>query len=378
MAKAPEFEIVPPRENPHLFGHEAAEQKFMADFASGKMHHAYLIHGPKGIGKATFAYRIARYVLSQGALIAKAEEGPSLFGDILPPVAPIVPDGMNISPDESLFKRIATGSHTDLLTLAPQYDPKKQTEKRDILIEDARKVPQFLSLTPAEGAWRVVIIDAVDQLNIAAANALLKILEEPPANALLLLVSHEPGGLLPTIRSRCRQFALQAPDRKAFEEVLQTAAPMIDVTDYSALYALSYGSPGMAITLTKHDTVPLYAGWLKALAPTTGDDVRYSFADKAAAIKSPEGWAMLLHTWTTLMHRLSIYPNHDRTHPIVPREDEQLQAIADNVPFAVRQRWLASARQLVGVTDTFNLDKRYTVRLMLDPERLTRQFPAAA
>lgn len=375
MAKAPEIEIVPPRENPSLFGHDAAEQKFLADFQSGKLHHAYLITGPKGIGKATFAYRMARFVLSHGALSSAAEQGPSLFGDMLPAAAP--EPNLGMSADDPLFRRIATGSHTDLLTVTPQYDAKKGVEKATISIEESRKVPQFLSLTPAEGNWRVVIIDAVDQLTNQAANALLKILEEPPANALLFLVCHEPGGILPTIKSRCRQFALTPPTREAFEHTLQTIAPHIEVTDYPALYALSYGSPGLAITLTKHRTVPLYAGWLKALQPTASDEAKNAFINEAASVKSPEAWAMLLHTWTTLMHRLSLFPHEDK-HQIAIREHEQLQAIADAVPFDARQRWLASARQLVTVTDTFNLDKRYTIRLMLDPERLTAQFPAAA
>lgn len=376
MAKAPEIEIVPPRENPSLFGHEAAEQKFLADFQSGKLHHAYLITGPKGIGKATFAYRMARFVLSHGALSSAAEQGPSLFGDMLP-AAPAAEPKLDMSVDDPLFRRIATGSHTDLLTVTPQYDAKKGVEKANISIEESRKVPQFLSLTPAEGNWRVVIIDAVDQLTNQAANALLKILEEPPANALLFLVCHEPGGILPTIKSRCRQFALTPPTRDAFEHTLQTIAPHIEVTDYPALYALSYGSPGLAITLTKHRTVPLYAGWLKALQPTASDEAKNAFINEAASVKSPEAWAMLLHTWATLMHRLSLFPHEDK-HQIVTREHEQLQAIADAVPFDASQRWLASARQLVTVTDTFNLDKRYTIRLMLDPERLTAQFPAAA
>ena len=377
MAKTPELETIPPRENPHLFGHDAAEQKFVADFEAGKLHHAYLITGPKGIGKATFAYRMARYVLAHGALKAQAaEQGPSLFGDALP-AAPVAAPELNMDPQSPLFRRVATGSHTDLLALAPAYDSKKGAEKATISIEESRKVPNFLSMTPAEGDWRVVVIDAVDQLTNQAANALLKILEEPPANALLLLVCHEPGSILPTIKSRCRQFALQPPSRAAFEQTLQTVAPSIDITDYPALYALSYGSPGLAITLTKHRTVPLYGGWLKALQPTASEEAKESFIDEASAIKSPEGWNMLLHTWEVAMHRLSLFPHHDKNQ-IVPRESEQLQSIAEAVPFAARQRWLAAARNLIGVTDTFNLDKHYTIRLLLDPERVIAQFPAAA
>lgn len=378
MAKTPDIEIPSPRENPHLFGHEEAQARFVQDFASGKMHHAYLITGPKGIGKATFAYRMARYVLAHGAQQAAAEEpGMSLFGDALPAAAPAVPS-MDMRTDDPLFRRIANGSHTDLLALAPAYDSKKHVEKDHISVDEARKVPGFLSLTPAEGAWRVVVVDAVDQLNPNAANALLKIMEEPPENALLLLVCHQPGAILPTIRSRCRQFLLASPDRPAFDRVLQEIAPQVELSDYSALYALSYGSPGLAVTLAQHKGLQHYAAWLAAMQPNASTDTKQSFASEAAAIKSPDSWSALIHAWEVVMHRLSLFPDYDRDHPIFRAEEGQLAAIAQAVPFPARQRWIASARLLLAQTDTFHLDKKATLRLLLDPARLAQQFPAAA
>lgn len=376
MAKRDEIEILQPRENPNLFGHDAAEQRFLQDFAREKLHHAYLIAGPKGIGKATMAFRLARFILSQGALSVTVEQGPSLFGDVAPP--PPAPEGLAIDPESSLFRRIATGSHTDLLTLAPAFDAKKGTEKAQIGVDDARKVPEFLSLTPAEGAWRVVVVDAVDQLNTNAANALLKILEEPPANSILLLVCHELGGILPTIRSRCRLFPLEAPNRSDFERILQEVAPQIDLSDYPALYGLAYGSPGLAITLARHKGLDHYAGWLSAMQPTASAEERQRFADASAYAKSPDAWMSLMHGWNTAMHRLSLFPHYDRARPIHQREAAWLESITSAMPFARRQQWQESARMLVGATEIFNLDKRATVRLMLEPARLIRQFPAAA
>lgn len=378
MAKTPEIDIPGPRENPHLFGHDAAQQRFMQDFASGKMHHAYLITGPKGIGKATFAYRMARYVLAHGAQQAAVEDpGPSLFGDALPAAASAAPS-MEMGVDDPLFRRVAGGSHTDLLALAPAYDSKKHMEKDHISVDDARKVPGFLSLTPAEGAWRVVVVDAVDQLNTNAANALLKIMEEPPENALLLLVCHRPGAILPTIRSRCRQFALQAPGRADFDRVLQDIAPPVELSDYSALYALSYGSPGLAVTLAQHKGLAHYAAWLATMQPNASNETKQSFATEMAAIKSPDGWNALIHAWEVAMQRLSLVSNDETAQPIFRGEKEQLAAIATAVSFAARQRWIASARLLLAQTDTFHLDKKATLRLLLDPSRLERQFPAAA
>jgi DNA polymerase-3 subunit delta' len=375
MVKKTDIETLSPRQNPYLFGHAAVEQRFLDDFSRAHTPHAYLIAGPKGIGKSTFAYRIARFLLSQGAQTS-ADTSLSLFGE--PEPVDISAATMEMDAQSPLFRRIAAASHTDLLTLSPVFDIKKQTEKSEILADAARKVPDFLSLTPAEGVWRVVIVDAVDQLNEKAANALLKILEEPPANAMLLLVCHEPGSILPTIRSRCRLLSITAPSREAFEQVLTTVAPHIELHDYAALYGLSYGSPGLAITLEKHDGLGRYAAWLAALQPGAPAETVQGFITSAAAIKSPEGWAMLLHGFDTIMHRVSLYPLHDRDHPIVPREEALIAAIAEGTPFAVRQRWLADARNLVTLNDTYNLDKKYTIRLMLDPLRLSQQFPAAA
>jgi DNA polymerase-3 subunit delta' len=368
MAKDNTIETPAPRENAQLFGHEAAEQRFAADFHGGRMHHAYLMTGPKGIGKATLAYRFARYILSQGA--QKSAEAPSmsLFGEP-EPVAVSAPS-FTMSPDAPLFRRIAAGSHTDLLTLSPAYDAKKHVEKSTISVDDARKVPEFLSLTPAEGDWRVVIIDAVDQLNANAANALLKILEEPPERAILLMVCHQPAAILPTIRSRCRTFKLAAPDAAAFAEILHAIAPAIPHHDYAALYALSYGSPGHAITLFAEDGLDWYENWLAAMLPEAPPERRQQFADRANAQKSPTAWAALIHAWEVAMQRLTLHPHYATTQPIFPREAAMLDAIAAATPPALRRRWVEEGNRLIRATETFNLDKRHSIRLLTDPRQL--------
>lgn len=370
MAKAPDMEIPAPRENALLIGHAAAEAQFIEEFTRGTLHHAYLMTGPKGIGKATMAYRLARYVLGQGAQSAKREEASSLalFSDEPTHHAPRATH--HESADSPIFRRIAAGSHTDLLTLSPAYDSKKHVEKSTIGVEEARKVPEFLSLTPAEGDWRVVIVDAVDQLNANAANALLKTIEEPPPRALILLICHAPGGILPTIRSRCRKLALTAPDATAFAEILHRVAPAIETHDYAALYALSYGSPGHAITLYQAGGLGLYEGWLAAMMPDGAPATRQKFADSAAAQKSPEAWAALIHGWEVAMQRLTLYPHYAATQPIFRREAEMLAAIAAATPPTLRAQWAAQGRALIAQTETFHLDKRYTVRMLTDPAQL--------
>ncbi len=375
MAKDKQLDIPAPRENPFLYGHEAADARFLHEFERGLVHHAYLMVGHKGIGKATLAYRIARFLLSNGAQNATVTEAPtmSLFGE--PESAHDSPlttqHSLNMAAEEPLFRRVAAGSHTDLLTISPAYDAKKHVEKSTITVDEARRVPEFLSLTPAEGEWRVVIVDAVDQLNVNAANALLKILEEPPERAILLLVCHSSGGILPTIKSRCRTFKLNAPDRTAFGNILNHIAPSIPDYDYSALYALSHGAPGHAITLHQENAVACYEGWLTAMMPDASVATRQQFADAGAQRKSPEAWNTLMHCWQLAMQRLTLHPHGDAT-PIFRREAEMLAAIsASHSPLLLRT-WMEKGNRLIHETETYNLDKRYSLRMLADPSELER------
>ncbi len=365
-----------PRANPWLLGHTEAQARFVQEFTRGTPHHAYLLTGPKGIGKATLAYRFARYVLSEGALAASSAavdtQTFSLFGDAPaapPPAATATHDNpLEMDADTSLFRRIATGSHTDLLTISPAYDAKKQVEKTIISVEEARKVPEFLGLTAAEGLWRVVIVDAVDQLNDNAANALLKILEEPPARALLFLICHQPGGALATIRSRCRLLTLAPPSLASFSEILARLAPGIAPHSHAALYALSYGSPGLAMALAAQDGLRWYEEWLAALAPDARESARQKLAERAAASKSPQSWEAVTHGWRVAMQRLSVASPH--ASPISAQEDARLAAIRQGHTPLTLGRWLEDGARLLHATETFHLDKRETLRLLMTPSLL--------
>src|SRR5271169_1750093 len=192
-----------PRANPLLLGHEAAEATLLEAMRSGRMHHAWLITGPDGVGKATLAFRFARRLLAG------------------------MPDGdtLALDPAHPVFRRVAAGSHADLLTVERAYDDKRKRMRTQIAVDDVRRISSFMSLTPAEGGWRVVVVDGAEELNQASANALLKILEEPPRRAILLLVCGAPGRLLPTIRSRCRRLRLDPLGPGAMERLLAAYLP---------------------------------------------------------------------------------------------------------------------------------------------------------
>ena len=248
-----------PRENPHLIGHEQAEAEMAEAIASGRMHHAWLITGPRGIGKATLAFRFARRLLAGGLEAA----GPDLFGD-----APPSRD-LGMDPDDPVFKRVAAEGHADLFTLergfadepkrgrATDDDPRNRRRRTEIVIDDVRKVGGFLSLTALEGGWRVVV-DGAEHMNRNAANALLKTLEEPPGHAIVLMVSHAPGRLLPTIRSRCRRLSLSRLDDDAVISLIGRYRPDIDTEDARALALIGAGSIGRALDLADTGGLALY------------------------------------------------------------------------------------------------------------------------
>jgi DNA polymerase-3 subunit delta' len=183
-----------PRETLTLYGHTETELAFLEAYRGARMPHAWLIGGPRGIGKATLAYRMARFVF--------AHPDPSA------PAVRAAPT-LALPPDNAAVHRVVARGHSDLLALERSINPETGKLRTQIQVDDVRRSVGFFGSTAGEGGWRICIVDSADELNDAGANALLKILEEPPAKSLLLIVSHAPGRLLPTIRSRCRKLALR-------------------------------------------------------------------------------------------------------------------------------------------------------------------------
>ncbi len=230
-----------PRANPILLGHEAAERTLLGALHFGRMHHAWLITGPEGIGKATLAFRFARRLLAGAGIAAGGM------------------DTLALDPAHPVFRRVAASGHADLLTIERAYDAKTKRRKRDIAVDDVRKINGFMALTPAEGGWRVAIVDGAEDLNQNSANALLKILEEPPSRAVLILVCSAPGRLPPTIRSRCRPLRLSALSDTVMAELLTLYLPNRSQDDRDRLLTLAEGSIGRALAMADEDGIAVAA-----------------------------------------------------------------------------------------------------------------------
>ena len=213
-----------------LFGHEEAGTAFRESFASGRLHHAWLITGPHGVGKALFADKAALWLLAHSA-------GPPFDGQ-----------GFDVPDHHPTSRLIDAGSHPDIMRL--ERVPKESGTElaRSITVDQVRGLQRLFATTASMSPWRVVIIDAIDDLERPAANALLKNLEEPPPNSVFLLVSHASDRLLPTIRSRCRQLRLSTLSADAMTSALQAALPDASTREVSDLAKTGRGSPGRAIS----------------------------------------------------------------------------------------------------------------------------------
>jgi DNA polymerase-3 subunit delta' len=228
------IEISHPRSSAGLVGAETAEVDFLAALARGRLHHAWLLVGPPGVGKATFAYRAARRLLG-------ARPDPA-FG------------ALGASPDDPTFRQVAGRAHPDFVAL--EIDESEGRARKSISVEDARSLPEFFSKSPGRAAWRVAVIDTADDLSASAANAVLKTLEEPPVRGVLLLVSHRPGALLPTLRSRCRRLVFAPPPAQLASAWLEQTAELSP--EAGGLYLrMARGAPGRALRLAAADALDL-------------------------------------------------------------------------------------------------------------------------
>ena len=349
-----------PRENAALQGQEAAERRLLSAWTSRRLPHAWLLSGPRGVGKATLAFRFARFVLSGGG-------SGGLFGD--------VPGDLHLPPDDEIFRRVAAGGHADLMTVERSLDEKTGRQRKEIVVKDVRKVSDFLHLTALEGGWRVVVVDGAEDMNRSAANAILKVLEEPPQKALLLLVGHAPGRLLPTIRSRCCHLALPALQEPQVRDLLGRYAPDLSASDADALARLSDGSIGRSLDLAAGGGLELYREVIALLEGLPRLDVPrlHALGDKLARGADATAFRTgteLLSWWLARMIRGA--GAGELPGEVVPGERALMARLAGRRSL---EQWLAlweKLGRLFASAEGVNLDrKQVVVTAFLELEALT-------
>lgn len=351
-----------PRFTVDLHGHQQAETAFLNAVSSRRMHHAWLITGPRGVGKTTLAYRMARHLLRDDGSNRNVD-APSLFGETESPVA-----SLEMAEDDPVFSRVAAGGHGNLLIVERGWDERKKAMRGAIIIDDVRKVHGFFTRTASEAGWRICIVDSCDEMNINAANALLKILEEPPEDSLLLLVSHAPGRLLPTIRSRCRTLPLTPLSDDEVMEVLNRRCPDLDKGDIAAIASLAEGAPGRALELARQDGLALYQTLLSLLQQMPGLNIpqAHALAGKMGLKSADDSYrifAALLLEWVERMVRSSA--SGHVLYEVVPGEKDIRDRFAKALPL---DRWgelWEKMNRLLAQADMAHLDKKQVILALL-------------
>ncbi len=287
------MENILPQSNSYLMGHDSAVNMFLSAFKTGTIHNSWLILGPQGIGKATFAFKIARFLLS--ADINKKEEYNSI----------------NITENHPVFKLVSSNSHPDLKIIERDFietDKKKvikaikdgealdETELQNlkkssvIKVDDIRTVNEFLSKKSFDGNWRIVIIDSADDMNSNAANALLKVLEEPPYKSILLLISHNPNKLLPTIKSRCAKINLSPLNDDDVASLLRRYRSNLSEVQIKELAKICSGSIGKAINYADNDGLILYNSLQNLFFARTEFDIGKALELALSVSKDEQMW----------------------------------------------------------------------------------------
>jgi len=321
--EADKLEGVPhPRATLKLFGHEAAEQALAEGFASGRMHHGWLISGAEGIGKATLAYRFARHVLAKSG-----EHDPAHRS-------------LDVPPESIAARQVLALSHPGLLVLRRPWDHKTKRHLQIISVDEVRRVKTFLSHAGEAGSWRVVIVDTADLLNVNAANALLKSLEEPPLRTFFLLLTASPGRLLPTIRSRCRILDLQPLSETDLRRaVLQALSPEEHEPpgpdDWTRLIALSEGSVRRALSLWLGDGLKLDERLRQIMAKLPAMDWQavHALADETASQAAAERFEMMFDLLLKSIARMV------RARADLPSTSEDAQLARRLIPEARLATW---------------------------------------
>lgn len=324
-----------PRKTKVLVGHDFAEAQIVQAITRNQLPSAWLIQGDRGIGKATFAYKAAKYLLADNIGEVRVDQ-----------------TGMSFSADTPSIRQIEAGAHPDLHILCKQWNKDTKKFRQTISVDDVRKAIGFVGLTAGAGGHRIVIVDSADDLNRNGQNALLKTLEEPPQSAVFFLISHAPGKLPATIHSRCRHLTLKSLGSEDFETAIMSGAEPniigeLKQTDIRELHNLSGGSPGRALELLNGPGMQLHSelSAIVAQLPQMDTSAIHSLAGRLAKPGADDDFRLALDLLKADIRR-------------------RAKSTADTAP-----QWLTAYDEIVTLENTalaVNLDKRRTILEMFN------------
>ena len=331
-----------PRQNHDLIGHDAAQQQIVQAINGGRLPHAWLITGAEGVGKATLAYRFARAVLA----------GKKNVSDL------------SVSPDASAAKLMAASSHPDLMILERPFDEKKGRYLQNIPVDDVRKIAPFLRLTASQGSARVVIVDGAGTLGRAGQNAILKTLEEPPENAIIILTAESAAVLLPTIRSRCRVLKLE----RLSEEHLLTIAAQNELTEnLDFILKIADGSASKLLRYSACDANVLYQNWCDFLKTPHSTALRMKMAEGWSGRNNDDVYFTaqeMMFSW--LQRLINAKARGTLPEPLVPPEIAMLQAVYGRLSLERMLQLWENLREQASDAEHHNLDRKVVLLSMFD------------
>lgn len=347
-----------PRDSDFCVGHGDQEQLFINLYKNNVMPHALIFSGLEGIGKTTMAFRLARFLLKHGKEDTNQD---GLFG------AEDVPQDittMDVSADDPVFTRVASGGHADLLHIARHFDAGKGKADKALKVEALRQIEPFLRKTSSGGGWRIVLVEDADTMNRNAQNAILKILEEPPQNVLIILVTHRLGMLIPTIRSRARVVTFNSLSSDIMNDLLQRQGTNLPPSDMSALADISGGSIGIALKYAEDGGLEMLSKLLSYLDDLPNHDwgnIHKLSNDLGSAAKDKE-YVMFTDMMLWVVRKILFLKSRGAQELPAYLDTNGMRYIYENFSHAALIRLCDSLKSHFERVDFSNLDRRDAVR----------------
>jgi DNA polymerase-3 subunit delta' len=331
--------MIKPSETERLYGHQDIEDYCFRQWQAHRLPQTLLLTGLEGVGKAAFAYRLTRFLLSGG--------GGGMFG----------PQDLFIEESDPVFQQVVQGSHGDLLVIEPELSGQNKTPV--IKIDAVRKVSHFLAHTAATTAHRIIIVDGMDALNPQAANALLKAIEEPPAQALFLLIATAPSMVLPTIRSRAQLLRFQPLNEEDFRKAVSSVSD-IPEEDIGFYFGLSGGSPGKALYYQEQNVLAGYGGLLEEMRGLDGGFVQW-LGKRDTDVQIP----LLRRLLNFMINRHARFTASALNAPFYAGENESFAAMLQQAAATGWLDRLNEAMRILSAAQGLHLERKQTIQQVM-------------